>query len=151
MVPGNLFELRRYLWAEKPRVAAGGLLLLVSMGAGLYLPMMNRSLFDEVLPSKDVARLLVVGGIIFLLSCVEFGSRSVSRLFLESAALKITASLRGAVFRKLTRVCQRDYEARSKGELHDILTHDTKNLRLLHLDRLVQLLISIMAGGQAWS
>ncbi len=142
----DIREVRPWLWMEKRRIAVGFFFLLVSQAVGLYLPMLNRRVFDEILPARDLRALAFLSLVLFGLGCVEFGCRSVNQFFFNVAAERTAARLRTALFDKLTRMSYRWYETFAKGDLHDILTADANNVRLLYLDRIAGLGTQIMSG-----
>ena len=148
-VLGRALTLKRYFWSQKGRVALGTLLLCVAHVVGLWLPMLNRRILDEALPSQDLKQLLVLGGIAALAGVLLFGCTAAKRVVFESAALTIGARIRADLFRKLTRVPYRRYEQWLKGDLQDIMAHDVKSVRVLFLDRIVEAVSSVASGCAA--
>lgn len=135
---------RPYLLQQKWLITMGVILMLVTLLTGLYLPVLNRPIFDEILPGKDVKRLLMFGGIILLISAISHGSMLASRVLFHSASQRLTAHLRGAIYRKLTRVSSRNVQKFLKGGLQDIIIHDVPNLQFLYVDRVINLAKTIL-------
>jgi len=142
----DISQLRSYFFAEWGLIVYGLLFLFVSYGIGLYVPMLNRRIFDQVLPSKDIEGLLIFGGIVFLLGCCQFASGSLNNFFFNAAGQRTTAKLRAVLFRKLSYLSYREYEGLLKGDLHDIIMHDIQKLRPLYLDKILQTVSTILLG-----
>lgn len=140
----GLYELRRYLWADRGRVVLGTFLMGGSLAIGLYLPMLSREVFDKALPLKDIRMLLEIGALVFLLGCVEYAMTSGTSLLFRFMALRITARMRTDLFRKLTRTSHTAQRKYLKGDLQDILTHDVSSLRVIYLDKMVQVAMGVV-------
>ena len=135
---------RPYLLQQRWLVAIGTTMMLIMVLTEMYLPALNRPIFDEILPERNVKRLIMLGGIILLLSAIAHGAMLVSQVLFHSASQKITALLRGEIYRKLTRVSSRHVQKFLKGELQDIIIHDVPNLQFLYIDRVIHLVKTIL-------
>jgi ABC-type bacteriocin/lantibiotic exporter with double-glycine peptidase domain len=131
------------------RLIAGMLCLAGGMVISLYMPMLNRRMFDEALPHRDVYLLLVVGAIIFGLGALELGMSATRQVLLQSIAARVTAELRTGLFRKLSRVPYNATENLAKGNFQDIIVNDVENLRSLYADTVIQYLVQIAGSASA--
>ena len=120
-------ELRRLSVFVRPywkRMAAAILLLLVSSGLGLVLPLVIRGMIDSVFVSRDYAQLnRIVGGLllVFALQAVVAFSRDYQLNYIGE---RIVANLRCRVYEQLMRQSLSFYASRSVGEVISRVTND---------------------------
>lgn len=147
-------ELRRLSVFVRPywkRMAAAVLLLLISSGLGLVLPLVIRGMIDSVFVSRDYAQLnRIVGGLllVFAVQAVVAFSRDYQ---LNYVGERIVANLRCRVYEQLMRQSLSFYASRSVGEVISRVTNDVTLIQTTISVNVVSLLSQAvtLAGGVA--
>jgi ATP-binding cassette subfamily B protein len=143
----NFLRLRPILWSETRRISFGILLMIISLAIGLYLPLLNKDVFDVILPSKDIRGLILIGLEVSALIFINYIVRSLHDLIFTSASLRINAKIRASLFKKLTKISNELYSQYLKGDLQDILWNDVSKLIFLQLNKVAKIVMNIVNAG----
>jgi ABC-type multidrug transport system fused ATPase/permease subunit len=139
-------EARALLWARRWRLAAGGVLMLISRVAGLALPLSSKFLIDDVVGKGRVDMLprlaWIVGGATFVQAVTSFGLSQI----LGVAAQKAITDMRRRVEEHVMRLPVRYFDTTQTGILISRVMNDAEGIRNLVGTGLVQLVGSIVTA-----
>ncbi|MBN2386989.1 MAG: ABC transporter ATP-binding protein [Anaerolineales bacterium] len=104
----------------------GGMLTMILLGTGLSLvsPLIFRSLIDQVLPSRDLNRLVLFAVALLCVPILNGGIRVVQRRLNAAVGEGVIYDLRAALFGRLQRMSLRFFTNTRVGELMSRLNND---------------------------
>ena len=132
-------EARELVWAHRKRLALGFVIMLVNRAAGLVLPGSSQMLLDDILPSGDTRRLMLLAGVVGAATLVQSGSSFALSQILGVAAQRAITEMRRAVQAHLVRLPVRTFDATQTGILVSRVMSDAEGIRNLVGSGLVQL------------
>ena len=142
-------EARELVWARRWRLSAGLLLMLVSRGAGLVLPILSKFLVDEVIAKKRVdliGTLALIAGAATLVQAVT--SFALSQV-LGVAAQRAITDMRRRVQAHVARLPVGYFDVTQTGILISRIMSDAEGIRNLVGTGLVQLTGSLVTAAAA--
>ena len=135
--PGR--EARGMVGAHRKRLALGFVIMLVNRAAGLVLPGSSKTLIDDILPSGDMGRLMLLAGVVAVATLVQSGTSFALSQILGVAAQRAITEMRRAVQAHLVRLPIRTFDATQTGILVSRVMSDAEGIRNLVGSGLVQL------------
>ena len=123
----TLALLKRVLRYSRPyrRHIAGMLvLILITTGTGLLMPLILRDLIDRTIPTGDVSRLIALGLFLLLIPAVNGGVAVLQRRLNATVGEGVVYDLRVALFERLQRMSLRFFTHTKVGELMSRLNND---------------------------
>ena len=141
----------RYLWSylRDSRLPLLGCIALALLQSVSLLPIawLIRRVFDSIIPSRNIAALLLVGVEILVLNSVASGLTLATRF----AALRTTKRAITAMRRDLAVQCQSlppaFHDTADRGELHTLLVHDSELLDVMINALIANFLPSVVLGA----
>ncbi len=130
---------REQVWAHRQRLALGFVIMLVNRAAGLVLPGSSKTLIDDILPSGDMGRLMLLAGVVAVATLVQSGTSFALSQILGVAAQRAITEMRRAVQAHLVRLPIRTFDATQTGILVSRVMSDAEGIRNLVGSGLVQL------------
>lgn len=118
--------------------------LLFSVGLGLILPLVIRSLVDSVLVERnlDLLNQLALG--LFVVFVLQAAASFVNRLSLAFVGEKVVANIRVEVYSHLQRLSLRYFTDHRTGEIVSRITNDVSQLQTAVTDNLIALLRQLL-------
>jgi subfamily B ATP-binding cassette protein MsbA len=132
-------EARELVWQHRKRLALGFVIMLVNRAAGLVLPGSSQMLLDDILPSGDTGRLMLLAGVVGAATLVQSGSSFALSQILGVAAQRAITEMRRSVQSHLVRLPIRTFDATQTGILVSRVMSDAEGIRNLVGSGLVQL------------
>jgi len=139
-------EARALIWARRGRLAIGLVLMLVSQAAGVVLPLLSRTLLDDVVGKNQVEKLPTLAWIAAVATIVQALSSFGLSQILGVAAQKAITDMRRRVEEHVMRLPVRYFDKTQTGVLISRVMNDAEGIRNLVGTGLVQLTGSIVAA-----
>jgi ABC-type multidrug transport system fused ATPase/permease subunit len=141
----------RYLWSylRDSRLPLLGCITLALLQSVSLLPIawLIRRVFDSIIPSRNIAALILLGVEILVLNSVANGLTLATRF----SALRTTKRAISAMRRDLAVQCQSlppaFHDTADRGELHSLLVHDTELLDVMINALIANVLPSVVLGA----
>ncbi len=111
---------RGYWW----HIAGMLVTILITTGLSLLTPLIFRNMIDEVLPAKDVHRLILLGVALLGIPLLEGGVNVIQRRLNSTVGEGVIYDLRSTLFSRLQRMSLRFFTNTKTGELMSRLNND---------------------------
>src|SRR5574342_150549 len=104
----------------------GGMLvtILLTTGLSLLTPLIFRNMIDQVIPNKDINRLILLGLALLIIPAVSGGINVIQRRLNATVGEGVIYDLRSALFARLQRMSLRFFTNTKVGELMSRLNND---------------------------
>jgi ATP-binding cassette subfamily B protein len=124
----------------------GGMLVMILLGTGLSLvsPLIFRTMIDQVLPAKDLNRLVLLALALLLLPILSGGISVIQRRLNAAVGEGVIYDLRAALFVRLQRMSLRFFTNTKVGELMSRLNNDVVGAQNAISNTIVGILTNIV-------
>lgn len=130
---------KEYIWPRKNLIFLGFILIIIRSLAGMVLPYSSKTLIDDVIPSDDVQKLIILLAIVCMSILIQAVSSFLLTRVLSVEAQHLIAVLRAQVQKKLLKLPIRFFDNNKSGALVSRVMSDVEGVRNLVGTGLVQL------------
>jgi ABC-type multidrug transport system fused ATPase/permease subunit len=130
---------KEYIWPRKNLIFLGFILIIIRSLAGMVLPYSSKTLIDDVIPSNDVQKLMILLAIVCVSILIQAVSSFLLTRVLSVEAQHLIAVLRAQVQKKLLKLPIRFFDNNKSGALVSRVMSDVEGVRNLVGTGLVQL------------
>ena len=147
MANPRLKKLISYLKPHLSTLYGGILALLVVNIIGVYIPLLIRNIFDDLQNNFEFNVLIRYVVILFILACVMWGIRMLSRILIFGIGRQVEFDLKQKIFEHLLKLEPAYFTVNTSGDLINRATSDVDNIRRLVGFAILSLINTIFAYG----
>ena len=132
-------RLLKYIKPYLKRMALAIICIILAASANLYVPWILRDIIDQVLASKDMAKLNVIAAgivVVFFLRAIFLFGQTYLMSFIGQ---RIIIDIREAVYRHMQRLSLSYYEKRRTGQLMSYITNDVAAVQGALVESMIEL------------
>jgi len=131
MATSRLQKLGVYLRPHRQKVIIGIIALLLVNGLGVYLPLLIRDSINGLKNGFSYDKLLQEVLLIFVLACIMWGMRMLSRIYIFGIGRSVEFDLKQKIFQHLLRLDPAYFASNNSGDLMSRATSDVDHVRSL--------------------
>jgi ATP-binding cassette subfamily B protein len=140
-------KLVSYLKPHLSPLYGGIFALLVVNIIGVYIPLLIRNIFDDLQSNFDFNLLIRYVIILFVLACIMWGIRMLSRVLIFGIGRQVEFDLKQKIFEHLLKLEPAYFSVNTSGDLINRATSDVDNIRRLVGFAILSLINTIFAYG----
>ena len=147
MISPRLKKLISYLKPHQKPLYIGFVALLLVNIVGVCIPLLIRNIFDDLQENFEFNLLIRYVVILFVLACIMWGIRMLSRVLIFGIGRQVEFSLKQRIFEHLLKLEPDYFSTNTSGDLINKATSDVDNIRRLVGFAILSLINTIFAYG----